>query len=129
MSRSEAFGLPISEVQACGSLVFLPDPHWAAAHWLGDDFYIKREPSLTSNFIIYENEADALALRLRAAAESFNPASVRDTFIRKQPQLYYGDGSELRLFLDRVESGEIHSRLHSEHYPDWPDGVARRLRG
>jgi len=117
MSRSEAFGLPISEVQACGSLVFLPDPHWAAAHWLGDNFRIKREPSLTSNFVVYENDADALAARLRSAAETFNPAEVRDTFVREQPQLYYGDGDVLRHFLDRVENGEIHSRLHSEHYP------------
>jgi len=117
MSRSEAFGLPISEVQACGSLVFLPDPHWAAAHWLGDNFYIKREPALTSNFVVYENDAESLASRLRSAAENFNPAEVRQTFIREQPQLYYGDGDELRLFLDRVENGEIHSRLHSEHYP------------
>ena len=117
MSRSEAFGLPVSEVQACGSLVFLPDPHWAAAHWLGDNFYIKREPSLTSNFVVYENEPEALAGRLRAAAESFDPANVRETFIREQPQLYYGDIEELRRFLDRIESGEIHSKLHSEHYP------------
>lgn len=117
MSRSEAFGLPVSEVQACGSMVFLPDPHWAAAHWLGDDFYFKREPSLTSNFVVYENDADAIAARLRSAAETFNPAEVRETFVREQPQLYYGDADVLRHFLDRVANGEIHSRLHREHYP------------
>jgi hypothetical protein len=117
MSRSEAFGLPISEVQACGSLVFLPDPHWAAAHWLGDNFYVKREPALTSNFVVYENDADLLAARLRSAAETFDPARVRQTFIEEQPQLYHGDDAELKRFLDRIETGEIHSRLHSEHYP------------
>ena len=117
MSRSEAFGLPVSEVQACGSLVFLPDPHWAAAHWLGDNFYVKREPALTSNFIVYEEDPDLLASRLRAAAEAFDPGRARETFIKEQPQLYYGDGEELRRFLDRVGSGEIHSRLHSEHHP------------
>jgi hypothetical protein len=117
MSRSEAFGLPISEVQACGSRVFLPDPHWAAAHWLGDNFYVKREPSLTSNFVVYENDPESLALELRAAAESFDPARIRETFIREQPQLYHGDLEELRRFLFRVESGEIHSQLHHEHYP------------
>ena len=117
ISRSEAFGLPVSEVQACGALVFLPDPHWAAAHWLGDNFHEKREPSLTSNFVVYENDVDLLAARLRSAAESFDPAAVRNTFIREQPQLYYGDTSELRRFLGKVESGEIHSLLHREHYP------------
>jgi len=117
MSRSEAFGLPVSEVQACGALVFLPDPHWAAAHWLGDNFHVKREPSLTSNFVVYESDADSLADRLRSAAEAFNPDAVRETFIREQPQLYYGDHDELRRFLSRVEQGEIHSELHHEHYP------------
>jgi hypothetical protein len=117
MSRSEAFGLPVSEVQACGSLVFLPDPHWAAAHWLGDNFYIKREPSLTSNFVVYENDVDALAASLQSASENFDPLRARETFIREQPQLYYGDGAELSKFLERVQNGEIHSRLHSEHYP------------
>jgi glycosyl transferase family 1 len=117
MTRSEAFGLPVCEVQACGSRVFLPDPHWAAAHWLGDNFHEKREPRLSSNFVVYENDPDALASQLRSAADEFNPAAVRETFIREQPQLYYGDSSELKKFLARVESGEIHSRLHAEHYP------------
>ena len=117
MSRSEAFGLPVSEVQACGSLVFLPDPHWAAAHWLGDNFYIKREPSLTSNFVVYESDVDSLADRLRAAADSFDPSAVRETFLREQPQLYFGDLDELRKFLSMVERREIHSELHHQHYP------------
>lgn len=117
MSRSEAFGLPVSEVQACGSQVFLPDPHWAAAHWLGDNFYIKREPSLTSNFVVYESDVDSLAARLQSAADSFNPSPVRETFLREQPQLYYGDLDELRRFLSMIERREIHSELHHEHYP------------
>ena len=117
MTRSEAFGLPVSEVQACGSKVFLPDPHWAAAHWLGDNFHEKREPRLSSNFVVYENDPDVLASHLRAAADEFNPEAVRETFVREQPQLYYGDSDELRKFLARVESREVHSRLHSEHYP------------
>jgi len=117
MSRSEAFGLPVSEVQACGSKVFLPDPHWAAAHWLGDNFYIKREPSLTSNFVVYESDVDALSSRLQSAAESFNPSAVRETFLREQPQLYYGDLDELKKFLSMIERREIHSELHHEHYP------------
>lgn len=116
MTRSEAFGLPVSEVQACGSLVFLPDPHWAAAHWLGDNFHEKREPRLSSNFIVYENDPDSLAAQLRSAADAFDPQAVRETFIREQPQLYFGDGEELKRFLSKVESGEIHSQLHSEHY-------------
>ena len=116
MSRTEAFGLGIAEVQACGSKVFLPDPYWAVAHWLGDNFYEVREPRLTSNFVLYENSVDALAFDLRACAESFDPGAVRETLIREQPKYYYGDLDQLRSFLDRVASEEIHSQLHHEHY-------------
>lgn len=116
MSRSEAFGLPISEVQACGSKVFLPDAHWAANHWLGENFHVKREPSLTSNFVVYPNDPESIAFELRSLAESFDPAAVRETFLREQPRLYYGDLDELRRFLSMVESGQVHSRLHVEHY-------------
>jgi len=117
MSRSEAFGLPISEVQACGSKVFLPDPHWAANHWLGDNFYVEREPSLTSNFVVYPSDPDSIAFELRALAESFDPVAVRETFLREQPRLYYGDLDALRSFLGKIDSGEIHSQLHHEHHP------------
>jgi hypothetical protein len=52
MSRSEAFGLPVSEVQACGSLVFHTEQHLAAAHGQGEQLKINREPSLKSNFVV-----------------------------------------------------------------------------
>jgi hypothetical protein len=117
MARTEAFGLAVSEVQACGSKVLLPDPYWAVAHWLGDNFYEEREPRLTSNFVLYENSVDSLSASIQSLAESFDPDSVRETLLREQPQLYYGDLSELRSFLDRVANREIHSELHREHYP------------
>ena len=60
--------MPMCELQACGSLVFTPDPYWPASHWLGDDYYLKREPSLSLNFVVYENDAGKLAERIRAAA-------------------------------------------------------------
>jgi hypothetical protein len=93
----------------------MPDPHWAAAHWLGDDYYSRREPRLTSNFVVYENEPTILAKILRDEASKFDPHTVRRMFISEQPQLFRGDRDEVRRFLDDVENGEIHSKLHREH--------------
>ncbi|MEO5589115.1 MAG: hypothetical protein ABIS03_05975 [Gemmatimonadaceae bacterium] len=115
MASAEAFGLPICELQACGSLIFLPDPLWASAHWLGNDFYAVREPVLSSNFVIYDNIAESLAARIAVAASEMNPAAVRATLEQVQPQFLRGDREALAKFLDKVQSGAIHSRLHSEH--------------
>jgi hypothetical protein len=115
LASAEAFGLPICELQACGAKVFLPDPHWAASHWLGKDYFVERAPELSPNFVVYENDAHALSHRIRQVADSINPAEVRATFERVQPELLHGDIGELKSFLERIDSGAIHSRLHGEH--------------
>jgi glycosyltransferase involved in cell wall biosynthesis len=115
LASSEAFGLPICELQACGAKVFLPDPHWASSHWLGKDYFIEREPELSPNFVVYENDPHALSHRIREVADSINPAEVRATFERVQPELFHGDMSELTRFLEMIDSGAIHSRLHEQH--------------
>lgn len=116
LAHAESFGLPICEVQACGCSVFMADVHWVAAHWLGTDYHRKREPRLTENFVIYENDPHKLADRITLAAKSFDPAAVRATFLREQGILYHGDRAALAGFLAKVETGEIHSRLHEQHY-------------
>lgn len=115
LASAEAFGLPICELQACGAKVFLPDPYWAASHWLGKDYFIEREPQLSSNFVVYENDPHALSHKIRETADAANPPQVRATFERIQPELLHGDLVELKAFLDRVDSGAIHSRLHEHH--------------
>ena len=64
LASAESFGLPICELQACGAKIFLPDAYWAASHWLGEDLYTEREPQLSPNFVIYEDDADKLARRI-----------------------------------------------------------------
>lgn len=117
LAHAESFGLPICEAQACGCLIFTPDLHWNTAHWLGKDYYVKREPKCSPNFVVYENDAKHLAERLKSAAANFNPARVRETFISTQPELFRGDRAELMNFLEKLSSGKIHSRLHPEHRP------------
>jgi hypothetical protein len=115
LASSEAFGFPICELQACGSLVFTPDMYWPASHWLGDNYYEKREPLLSPNFVLYENDPIRLSNRIRVAAASANPAAVRANLENYQSSMLHGDRNSLKRFLDRVSSGTIHSRLHREH--------------
>lgn len=115
LASSEAFGMPICELQACGSLVFTPDPYWPASHWLGDNYYARREPRLSPNFVVYENDVIALANRISAALAATDPVRVRQTLENYQPDLLRGSREAVREFLGRVESGGIHSRLHRDH--------------
>jgi len=115
LASSESFGLPIAELQACGSLIFAPDPYWPSAHWLDGNDGAKREPKLSPNFVVYENEPAKLAARILAASHTFSPGQVRDRFLEYQPELFRGNRAALALFLERVESAEIHSQLHREH--------------
>jgi glycosyltransferase involved in cell wall biosynthesis len=116
MAHAEAFGLPICELQACGAKIFMADPHWAAAHWIGEEYHTRREPRFTANFVVYENDPAALAQQLVDEASSFDPKAVRQTFIAEQGRLFRGDREELSHFLEKVRRKEIHSRLHHEHW-------------
>lgn len=112
LSSVESVGLPICELQACGSRIFMPDIYWASSHWISESVYGPREPMLSSNLVVYENDPEVLAEHIRVEARTFDPASVRATFERVQPQLLHGDRAALAQFLERVEDGTIHARLH-----------------
>lgn len=115
LSFAESFGLPIAEVQACGGLIFLADPHWACAHWLKSKQDAKPAQKLSPNFVLYPNDPEGLAAELQKAAHAANPQRVRETFLQYQPELFRGDRTALEDFLARVRSGMIHSSLHLEH--------------
>jgi len=115
MAVCESFGLPICELQACGSRIYMPDPFWASSHWISENVYGPREPKFSSNFVVYENDPKVLADRINAEARSFDPAKVRATFERVQPQLLNGNRAALSDFLGRVDDRTIHSQLHKSH--------------
>ena len=115
LAHRESFGLPICELQACGSQIFTPRGEWAGAHWIKPDVSTPGHGLHSSNFVTYENTVDALVKELEVAKKDFNPGRRVETFKKSHPQLFHGDRDALRRFLERVESGEIHSRLHREH--------------
>jgi glycosyltransferase involved in cell wall biosynthesis len=115
MAHRESFGLPLCELQACGSLIFTPQPEWAGAHWMKPDLSVPGPGTHSRNFVVYANNVDNLVARLERASAEFNPARVREEFLTTQPQLYRGDRSVLSDFFRLVENGTIHSRTHTEH--------------
>jgi hypothetical protein len=115
MAHRESFGLPICELQACGSLIFTPHSDWAGAHWMKHDITVSGPGSHSGNIVVYRNSVDALVEELHAARVAFNPAGVVKTFAESHPHLFRGNQEVLADFLEKVSDGAIHSELHVEH--------------
>ena len=117
LAHRESFGLPISELQACGAYVFAPFSNWAPSYWMKDDLYAEGEGRLSSNFVIYENDPDLLKQKLREIKSSHDPFKVAADFVRQYPQFYYGDLGQVKEFLQKIEAGIITGRSHREYEP------------
>jgi hypothetical protein len=115
VAHRESFGLPICELQACGSAVFTPYADWCPSHWMKDDMSVPGEGVFSNNFIVYNNDPALLTTKLRKFSSLYRPLQARETFLEKQPQLYYGDLSELKRFINLIESGDIDSNRHKRH--------------
>jgi len=114
IAHRESFGLPICELQACGSVVFSPYAEWCPSHWMKDDITIDGPGRLSENFRIYNNDPKLLASQLRELSVVYDPEYVRRVFLRDQPQFLYGDLDQLQQFVDMLGAGKIHSNLHRE---------------
>ncbi len=115
IAHSESFGLPICELQACGSYVFTPYSKWCRSHYIKADVTAAGHGSLSPNFVAYDNDKDKLIRAIQHVKRIYDPRKVVDTFLKFHLQLFYGDINELQKFVNMVESGIIHSRLHSRH--------------
>jgi hypothetical protein len=115
VAMRESFGLPICELQACGSLVFTPYSNWCPSHWKKNDLSEPGEGRLSPNFVVYDNDIDRLAFEIERARVSHAPALVRESFIANDGQFFHGDIDAVTQFLEMIRSGAIHSRLHLQH--------------
>ena len=114
LAHRESFGLPICELQACGSYIFSPYEHWAGSHYI-KDIYLPWEENLSSNFIIYNNEKELLKNEIIRIKRNYNPHKVIENFRNNYPHYWEGDLDKLSEFIKKVKAGEIHSQLHKEH--------------
>jgi hypothetical protein len=115
LAHRESFGLPICEVQACGSYVFTPYANWCPSHWLKADLAHPGPGTLSRNFVAYNNDKQFLINEIERIKSSYDPYEVLNTFKNIHPQLYRGDLEELKQFVRMVESGKIHSQCHREY--------------
>ncbi len=117
LAHLEAFGLPIVELQASGSLVFSPYSRWAWAHYHKPDLKEPGEGSLSPNFVVYNNDLETLCEKIEEAKANFDPSKVLETFKKHDNRFWDGDYVALAAFIAKVKAGTIHSQLHKELAP------------
>jgi hypothetical protein len=115
LAHRESFGLPICELQACGSCIFTPRAEWAGAHWIKEDLTVPGPGYLSPNFFVYHDDIGRLTEQLEMVRSSFDPARNLRTFREFHPHLYRGDPAALAGFLSRIEDGTINSSTHLQH--------------
>jgi hypothetical protein len=116
VAHRESFGLPICELQACGSYVFTPYADWCPSHWIKEDLSVPGPGKLSPNFVVYDNNKDKLKLEVNRIENSYDPMVVFDTFMHHHPHFFYGDIDELKRFVKMIQSGEINSRSHDNYF-------------
>jgi hypothetical protein len=112
LASPESFGLPICELQACGSKILVPYPDWVSAHWIKTDIYQEGPGKLSSNFIVYDNDKRKLLEIIWNEKDIFNSDAVVKTFQKYHPHYWHGDANSLQSFIDQVARGKISSRSH-----------------
>jgi hypothetical protein len=124
LASPESFGIPICEVQACGSYVFAAHAHWCASHWLKDDVHAAGAGRLSPNFMVYHNDLETLKQKITEVRRHYDAQQVFNTFLHYHPQLFYGDTEVLQDFVAKVRRGEITGHSHQEYGQEYGQGVA-----
>ncbi len=115
VAHRESFGLPICELQACGSYIFTPYSSWCPSHWLKEDLSVAGPGRLPSNFVVYDNDKQKLIDEIIAKKTSFNSEEVRESFQSHHSQLINGDLNELKKFIHKLQIGEIRGNSHQQY--------------
>lgn len=114
LSFRERFGLPIVELQHCGSYIAAPSKEWVPSHYLKDAY----EPglgALSDNFIIYDGNKELLKGHIERIKADRNAARVVDRLKRSQPFFYDGDREALARFIGLIREKKITSRSHEAY--------------
>ncbi|RZK13830.1 MAG: hypothetical protein EOO43_17280, partial [Flavobacterium sp.] len=115
LAHRESFGLPIVEVQNCGSYIFTPYKNWAPSHYINKAVSDSGEGDLSGNFIVYDNQKDKLAKELMRIKNEFNASVVIETFTASHPHLRCGDLEKLKLVSSMIKDGRINSLTHLDN--------------
>jgi hypothetical protein len=115
LSMRESFGLPICELQACGSYIFTPYSNWCPSHWLKPDLSREGPGILPPNFVVYDNDVDRLVAELRRIRSSYDPNTVVANFHRYHPDFFRGNETELSRFIEMLRDGTVNSLSHRNY--------------
>lgn len=126
LSFRESFGLPIVELQLCGSYICTPFKSWVPSHYIKENIYEPGEGSLSKNFLVYGDDKELLKDEITRIKSSYDPEQVVQEFIRAHPHLYHGDLAELKTFIEKVERGTISSGSHNQ-YMQFNDQIATHI--
>jgi hypothetical protein len=114
LAHMESFGLPICELQACGSHILTPYADWCDAHRLPDPA-LKDNQSLPPNFCIYDNNKDKLIQTIQHLKDTADPVAVAESFRRHHGHFLHGNPDALQDALDRIARKEITARSHEDY--------------
>lgn len=115
VAHMESYGLPISELQACGACIATPYADWCQSHGMKADRHAEGLGQLSPNFIVYGNDVECLKRELERLKATYSPQHVLQNLRSHQPHLIDGDGAALADFLMRVERGEITATSHRQY--------------
>jgi hypothetical protein len=115
LSFRESFGLPIVELQLCGSYICTPYRHWAPSHYIKKSCFECGEGELGNNFIVYNNDKETLKKQIVRIRSAYNPGQVIQEFSKSYPHLHHGDIGELERFVGLLKQGRIHADSHRNY--------------
>jgi hypothetical protein len=105
LAHRESFGLPIVELQHCGSYIFAPYKNWAPSHYINKSPYIRGEGELSRNFVVYFNDAKILEEKLLEIRGHYSPKAVLDEFATQNPDLHKGNLANLAEVIAKIRAG------------------------
>jgi len=121
LAHNESFGLPIVELQICGSYILTPYSIWATSHYINKAVSDPGEGGLSSNFVVYNNDRVTLKtelIRLRnefySSKESYS-SKVIETFSREHAHLRFGDSGKLKEVIEHIRVGKLNGETHLKH--------------
>jgi hypothetical protein len=115
ISFRESFGLPIVELQLCGSYIFTPYKEWCPAHFLEKSPFEKGVGKLGSNFFVYDNNSELLKKQILEIKHNYDANQVINKFKEEYYDYYSINIDQLNDFIYRLASGTIHAHSHIKY--------------
>lgn len=115
VSFRESFGLPIAELQLCGCSILTPYKEWCPAHFLDKSPFESGTGELGSNFYVYDNNEEILRNQLLNIKTTFDANQVMAKFKKEYPDYYKINLDELKIFINKLEAGDINAESHLEY--------------